>query len=131
MPFPTIVYTDSRPEGNFMSEIKETIQNVLTAEKQADAIIEEATSKSKEILLAASQEASSIVVKSEAAIKASVKDILEGAEKQAKAEYDEIVARGVKEAEELKLAARGKEEKVSDYIANKFKNSVKVNYGDN
>ncbi|MBQ7653340.1 MAG: hypothetical protein IJS93_03115 [Clostridia bacterium] len=114
-----------------MSEIKETIQNVLTAEKQADAIIEEATSKSKEILLAASQEASSIVVKSEAAIKASVKDILEGAEKQAKAEYDEIVARGVKEAEELKLAARGKEEKVSDYIANKFKNSVKVNYGDN
>ena len=114
-----------------MSEIKETIQNVLAAEKQADSIIEDANAKSKEILLAASQEVASINSKSEAATKESVKGILEEAEKQAKAEYDEIVARGVKEAEALKVAAEKKVEEVGDYIANKFINSVKVNYGNN
>ena len=129
--FPTIVYTDEGPKGIVMSEIKETIQNVLAAERKADQAIEEATAKSKEILLEASQEVSAINAKNESVTKARVKDILDEAEKQAKAEYDVIVARGVKEAEDLKSAARDKVDEVSDYIAEKFISSVKVNYGNN
>ena len=114
-----------------MSEIKETIKDVLAAEEQADAVIEDANRKSKEILLSASAEVSSIVSKNEAAIKSSVKDILAGGEAQAKEAYDEIVKRGVQEAEALKKGAQDKIEAVADYIVGKFQNAVKINYGNN
>jgi vacuolar-type H+-ATPase subunit H len=112
-----------------MSEIKETIQDILAAETKAEQIVEDANRKSKDILLDAQTQVAEIKSRSEASIKSSVKDIITEGERLAKEAYDAIVKDGEDKADALLTSARGKEEQVSDYIVNKFIDGVKVNYG--
>ena len=112
-----------------MSEIKNTIIDVLEAEAQADQKIEDANRRSKDILLAAATEVADIQAKFEGLTKSSVRDILAEAEKKAQAEYAEVYARGKAEADAFKAEASAKVEKASEYIVEKFIDGVKVRYG--
>lgn len=109
-----------------MIEIKNTIQEIIEAEAEAERIVASAVAKANELKQAVEIEIESATKELVASGKKEASELLKEGKLSSEAKANAFVQNGIKEAELMKSEARENIPEVSDYIIHK----LKVSYGD-